>query len=84
MAKFRAQAEHSAESDAIYVTLSEGEIERSVSLDDFRNIDYSADGAVVGVEFLGVRGGVDLADVPYSHKVEKLIGDLNLGIKIFA
>jgi uncharacterized protein YuzE len=39
MAKFRAQAEYSAESDAIYVTLSEGEIERSVSLDDFRNID---------------------------------------------
>ncbi len=84
MAKFRAYAEYSAESDAIYVLLSGGEIEKSVCLDDFRNIDYSAEGAVVGVEFLGVRGGVDLADVPYSHKVEKLIGDLNLGIKIFA
>jgi uncharacterized protein YuzE len=84
MAKFRAHAEYSAESDAVYVALSDAEIQKSVSLDDFRNIDYSAEGGVVGIEFLGVGGGVDLSDVPYSQRVEKLIGELNLGIKIFA
>jgi len=84
MAKFQPHAEYSADSDAIYVFLSEGEIEKSVSLDDFRNIDYTSDGVVVGVEFIGVGGGIDLSDVPYRPTVEKLIHELDLGIKIFA
>ena len=84
MPRFRPHAEYSPDSDAIYVHLNAGEVEKSVCLDDFRNIDYSTDGTVIGIEFLGVGGGVDLSDVPYSHKVEKLIGELGLGIKIFA
>ena len=51
---------------------------------DLRTIDYSNDGGIVGVELLGVSGGVDLLDVPHRHKVEELINELGLGIKIFA
>lgn len=84
MAAYRPHAEHDPEADAIYVMLKDTETARSVQLDDFRIIDYSADGAVAGVELLGVQGGVDLSDVPYRETVEKLIGELGLGIKIFA
>jgi uncharacterized protein YuzE len=84
MGKFQPHAVYDQESDAIYVLLTDGEVERSTQLDDFRIIDHSADGAVIGVEFLGVGGGVDLSDIPHRHKVEKLINELDLGIKIFA
>lgn len=84
MGKFKPHAIYDQESDAIYVLLSEAEVERSTQLDDFRVIDHSADGKIVGVEFLGVGGGIDLSDIPYRQKVEELIGELNLGIRIFA
>ena len=84
MPEFRPHAIHDDDADAIYVTLSDSKVERSQTLDDFRIIDYSADGVVVGIEFLGVGGGIDLEDIPYSTTVEKLINELNLGIKIFA
>lgn len=84
MGTFKPHATHDPEADAIYVYLPGDEVARSHSLDDLRVIDYSKSGSVVGVEFLGVGGGIDLQDVPFSDKVEKAIGDLGLGIKIFA
>jgi uncharacterized protein YuzE len=81
---FRPYATHDPEADAIYVYLLDEKIVRTKSVDDLRNIDYSRDGAVVGVELLGVGGGIDLSDIPYRETVEKLIGELGLGIKIFA
>ena len=84
MVRFRQRAEYSEESDALYVHLSGAEVARSKPLDDARIIDVSADGAVVGIELLGVAGGVDLSDIPHRATVEKLIGELGLGIRIFA
>ncbi len=81
---FGQRAEYDAEADAIYVYLGNYPIARTTPLDDCRNIDLSKDGSVVGVEFLGASGGVDLADVPHKSTVEKLIGELGLGIRIFA
>lgn len=81
---FRPHAEHDSESDAIYVWLIDEPARRSVQIDDCRTIDYSEDRRVVGIEFLGVGGGIDLSDIPFRHTVEQLIGDLGLGIKIFA
>lgn len=82
--EFRPHATYEPDSDAIYVYLNAAEVKRSSTLDDFRLIDYSADGQVVGIEFLNIGGGVDVSDVPYSQTVEKLIGELDLGIRIFA
>ncbi|MBI1886476.1 MAG: DUF2283 domain-containing protein [Chloroflexi bacterium] len=80
---FRPYAEYDGEADAIYVRLTEETVTRSVSIDDARIIDYSADGGVVGIEFLGVSGAVDLRDIPRRPTVEKLIGQLGQDIKIF-
>jgi len=49
-----------------------------------RVIDFGEDGRVVGVEFLQVSDGIKLLDVPEREKVERLINDLGLGIKIYA
>ena len=82
--RWRERAEYDPEADAIYVYLKKAPAARTVAIDDLRNVDYAKDGAVVGVEFLDVTGGIDLHDVPFARRVEELISDLNLGIPIFA
>lgn len=71
------------EADVLYVALRDDDtVDHSASLDDIRIIDYSADGAVVGIEFVNASSGVDLSDVPFRHKVEQLIGDSGLAIRV--
>lgn len=84
MGKFQPHATHDPDADALYVYLNEGDVQRSKTVGDLRVIDYSSDGGVIGVEFIGVSGGIDLSDLPFHNEVEKLIGELGLGIKIFA
>ena len=73
-----------ADADVLYVELQRGSATRTVSVDDLRLIDYSADGAVIGVEFIGASGGVDLRDLPFRQTIEKAIGDSGLPIRILA
>ena len=72
------------EADVLYVELNSAAVDRSHSLDDIRIIDYSKAGAVVGIEFINASSGVDLSDVPFAEKVEKLIGETGLTIPLFA
>ncbi len=60
--------------DAAYVWLSDAETARTRGLDDSRMVDYDAAGGVVGVEFLGVSAGVNLAGVPERDAVARLLG----------
>ena len=77
-------ATYDAEADALYVTLLDGVTSTAQTvLDDLRIIDYSEDGAVVGVEFICAQGGIDLGDVPFAHRVEQIIGESGLPFKIF-
>ena len=78
------QAEYDPEADAIYVRLSDAPLVRTIQLGAARNIDVAADGSVVGVEFLGVRGGIDLSDIPERETVERLIGRLGLSMRVIA
>ena len=78
------RAEYDPDADAIYVYLRDARPVKTVAIDDLRNIDYDGEGRVVGVELLDVSGGIDLHDVPFAHRVEQLISDLNLCIRIFA
>jgi len=80
----RGPVSYDPEADVLYVTLAEGDVATSKSLDDIRLLDYSADGAVLGVEFVNASSGVDLNDVPFQQRVEKLIGDSGLPIKVLA
>ncbi len=73
-----------AEADALYVRLRDGSSARQAMLDDARIIDYSEDGAVIGVEFLGASDGVDLDDVPFAPTVASLIHDSGLPIRVLA
>lgn len=75
---------YDADADALYVTLLDTPVHRSASLDDLRIIDYSADGAVIGIEFINASAGVDLSDLPFARKVETLIGESGLPFKILA
>ena len=72
------------EVDVLYVQLADGKVSRTVSLDDFRLIDYSKDGRVIGIEFIDASAGIDLSDIPFSETVEKLIGQSGRQFKIFA
>lgn len=72
------------EADILYVRLQVGESAKQTFLDDARIIDRSADGAILGVEFLGASDGVDLVDVPFAQTVQRLINESGLGLKVFA
>ncbi|MFN0148065.1 MAG: DUF2283 domain-containing protein [Dehalococcoidia bacterium] len=78
------QVDYDKEADVLHVQLVPREqVARTHALDDMRLIDYSADGAVLGVEFIDASAGIDLRDVPFARKVEKLIGDAGLGLRLF-
>jgi uncharacterized protein YuzE len=65
------------EADAVYVSLRplavDEAVHRTVELDEQRNIDYDANGEPVGVEFLWVSDGIDLAGVPRSDEIRDLL-----------
>ncbi len=72
------------EADVLYVQLLDDPIAHTKFLDDLRGIDYSADNAVIGVEFINASEGVDLSDIPFAQKVEELIGQSGHQLPIFA
>lgn len=67
--------EHSRRADAVYVCLMGSDVPaaRTKRLDDFRSIDYDANGGIVGIEFLGVSHGIALDAIPFRGAVEKLL-----------
>ncbi|MXX18178.1 MAG: DUF2283 domain-containing protein [Dehalococcoidia bacterium] len=68
-------ATYDPEADILYVRLLDDEaVERQTYLDDARIIDHSADGSVIGVEFVGASDGIELGDVPFAQQIEELIG----------
>ena len=78
-------AKYDPEADILYVQLRDSETPATQKfLDDLRILDYSADGAVVGVEFICASAGIDLSDVPFAPSVEELIGQSGHSFKIFA
>ena len=66
------EATYDHEADILYVRLRDGEASATQAfLDDLRILDYSADGGVVGVEFICASGGIDLSPNP---PIESLTG----------
>jgi uncharacterized protein YuzE len=72
------------DADVLYVYLSDGEVAETRNLGDLRLIDYSKDGAVIGIEFVSASNGVDLDSVPFAPTVAAAIGDSGFPIRIFA
>ncbi len=77
------KATYDQEAGILYVRLLDDEsVTRQTFLDDLRVIDHSAEGAVVGVEFIDASDGVVLGDVPFAKQVEDLIGHSGHSFKI--
>ncbi len=66
--------EYGAEADALYITLRDFEkVARTQHIGHSRNVDYDADGSVLGVEFWNVQRGLDLGDVPERDAVTRVL-----------
>jgi uncharacterized protein YuzE len=59
--------EFERETDMLYVRLREGEVARTKEFGDLRHVDVDADGLVIGVEFVGASGGIELEDLPEAE-----------------
>jgi uncharacterized protein YuzE len=68
--------------DAVYVYFERREVDRTDQLTDRVNVDYSADGTPVGVEFLDVSLGIDLDNVPHRADVARLLDERHF--RVFA
>ncbi|MGE3857097.1 MAG: DUF2283 domain-containing protein [Dehalococcoidia bacterium] len=58
---------YTPEAEAVYVSLRSrrpGDVARTQPWDESRNVDYGGGGEVLGVEFLNVSAGIDLAGLP--------------------
>jgi uncharacterized protein YuzE len=70
--------EFDSEGDTVYVRLREDPVAYSREFGDLRNVDYTRDGEVVGVEFIGFSGGVDLDALPERETLSEILADLSL------
>ena len=70
--------EYDPQADAIYVWLAPPGTasHRTDALDDARSVDYDGEGKPIGIEFLGVTRGIDLAEVPEAGAIAKLLARL--------
>ncbi len=59
--------------DCVYIRFSSGEFARTELLDDRRNVDYAADGSVIGVEILYPRLGIDVSGLPREVSVGRFL-----------
>jgi len=76
------QLKYDKKVDAIYITLSTKKCAETKKLDDMRYVDYASDGTPVGVELLGVSGGVAVEDLPKAAELTRLLEGRD--IKVFA
>jgi uncharacterized protein YuzE len=56
--------EYDREVDAAYIRLREGRVVRTADIGDGRLIDFGPDDKPVGIELLGVSGGVEPDGLP--------------------
>jgi uncharacterized protein YuzE len=68
--------------DAAYVTFSAAASARQEKLDEARILDYGADGAVVGVEFLSPSLGIDLTGVPGASEIALEARKLGIWVRL--
>ena len=74
------KVESDPQADAIYVYLSDQPVEYTKEIDKSRYVDFGVTGNPIGIDLLGVSGGVDLEDLPQADEVGKIL--MGLGIRI--
>ena len=77
-----AQVQVDVSAGALYVRLRESAVHETREFGDFRMVDYAADGAVVGVEFLQIAGGIDLGGLPEHRRLRAVLTAHKVGKRI--
>ena len=72
------------EADVLYVSLVDGLSAKQSFMGDCRILDYSAEGSVLGVEFVCASEGIDLHDLPFAQRIEQLISESGQQFRVFA
>lgn len=66
--------------DAAYIWLSDEPYAYGTRLDEERRVDYAEDGNPVGVELLGVSGGVNIEGLPGGERVARILEEHNIKV----
>lgn len=71
------KVQRSERADALYIEFDDRDVAYSENLSRGgqydRGVDYAADDTPVGVEFLNVSRGIDLADVPRAEEIARAV-----------
>ena len=68
--------------DALYVYLADAPVASTRDFGDLCNVDYDVEHQVVGVELIGIAGGISLSGVPEARRVEAALLAHGLGDRI--
>lgn len=69
----RVSVKYDKGADALYVRLAKKPVALTRYLGDGRVADFTEDGSVVGIEFVGVSDGLDLSDIPAEPQVRRAL-----------
>lgn len=75
-----ASAEFDREANALYIRIGEGEVARTVDVDDYRIVDIDAGGAVLGVEVLYPADNLQIAALARQFGFAHLLDDIDEAI----
>ncbi len=59
--------------DILYVGFGDAAVASCRAFSDLRNVDYDGEGRVVGVELIGLPGGVSLHGLPEAARVREAL-----------
>ena len=77
-----ATAEYDREADALYIRLLHGDVARTVDVDDYRAVDFGADGAVLGIEVLyPAQGHLTLAPIAMTHGFADALDEIDAAVR---
>ncbi|MDE2988643.1 MAG: DUF2283 domain-containing protein [Chloroflexota bacterium] len=62
--------------DILYVRLRNGDVAKTQAYGDDRLVDFDANGLVLGAEFIGVEGKLDLRGLPDSERIRETLTSL--------
>lgn len=66
-------ADYDREADALYIQLRDGEVARTIEVDDSRILDLADDGTVVGIEVLYPAENLAIASLSREYGFEHLL-----------
>jgi uncharacterized protein YuzE len=70
--------DYDVEADAVYISLNNKTYAYGKDVDNQRRVDYSSDDTPIGIELLCVSRGVNIAGLPHSTEISRLLKSNNI------